>query len=265
MNIKWFLVKYRKSLIRYTVFVFFIAAILLRERVYLEYYAFNYVEEDAIFKQNQRNFESVHSRYESSCSCRPNPIDFIKNNDFYEVYFIDLSNKNSSKKYDYRISTKEFESSIFTCDMYNVLKRGPNVKVLSYSLYGKNRFYYDFLPDLVRLIKKRYHDWFVRVYYDSSIDKSIICQIECLREENILYDNVDFCNIERLPYDTTKTWNASYMHGMTWRWLPIGDSFIDYFGSRDTDAWISEREIDSLNVWMKSSNIFHIMRGNFLF
>lgn len=48
---------------------------------------------------------------------------------------------------------------------------------------------------------------------------------------------------------------------MTWRWLPIGDSFVDFMASRDTDTWLIQRELDSVNVWMNSSTVFHIMRG----
>ena len=55
-----------------------------------------------------------------------------------------------------------------------------------------------------------------------------------------------------------------YMHGMTWRWLPIGDSFVDFVSSRDTDAWISQRELDSVKVWMESNTVFHVMRGKSL-
>lgn len=51
---------------------------------------------------------------------------------------------------------------------------------------------------------------------------------------------------------------------MTRRWLPIGDSFVDYFGSRDTDGWISERETDSVKVWLDSNTPFHVMRGCFI-
>jgi hypothetical protein len=38
------------------------------------------------------------------------------------------------------------------------------------------------------------------------------------------------------------------MHKMSWRWLPIGDNFVDYFMSRDTDAWINDREYESVQV-----------------
>ena len=54
------------------------------------------------------------------------------------------------------------------------------------------------------------------------------------------------------------------MHGMTWRWLPIGDSFVDFVASRDTDAWISQRELDSVKVWMESNTVFHVMRGKLM-
>ena len=51
---------------------------------------------------------------------------------------------------------------------------------------------------------------------------------------------------------------------MTWRWLPIGDSFVDFVASRDTDAWISQRELDSVKVWMESNTVFHVMRGKLM-
>lgn len=49
---------------------------------------------------------------------------------------------------------------------------------------------------------------------------------------------------------------------MSWRWLPIGDNFVDFVASRDTDAWISQRELESVNVWLNSNTLFHVMRDN---
>jgi hypothetical protein len=48
---------------------------------------------------------------------------------------------------------------------------------------------------------------------------------------------------------------------MTRRWLPIGDNLIDFFSSRDTDSWITNRELDSVKVWLNSNTLFHVMRG----
>jgi hypothetical protein len=44
--------------------------------------------------------------------------------------------------------------------------------------------------------------------------------------------------------------------------LPLGDSFVDYFMSRDTDSLIIDREVESFNVWLKSETLFHIMRDS---
>ena len=42
----------------------------------------------------------------------------------------------------------------------------------------------------------------------------------------------------------------------------MADDFVDIFSSRDTDSTLIQREIDSVDVWLKSYNLFHIMRDN---
>ena len=49
---------------------------------------------------------------------------------------------------------------------------------------------------------------------------------------------------------------------MMWRWFPIADDFVDFFSSRDTDSTLIQREIDSVNVWLNSNTLFHVMRDN---
>ena len=112
----------------------------------------------------------------------------------------------------------------------------------------------------------------MRVYHDSSIDPNLKCELECLKDENgNLLDNVDFCNIEQVPgHQNPKLnynigfesyWIATYMHPMKWRWFPISDPFVDAFMSRDTDSLILQREVDSVNAWLESDKVGHIMRG----
>ena len=48
---------------------------------------------------------------------------------------------------------------------------------------------------------------------------------------------------------------------MEWRWFPIGDIFVQVFSSRDSDSKIIQRELDSVDVWLKSNKSGHIMRG----
>ncbi len=117
----------------------------------------------------------------------------------------------------------------------------------------------------------------MRIHHDNSIDPDIQCKLECLKDETgVLTDNVDFCNIEKVPGRQNKafpskrwldneteifTWNATYMHAMKWRWFPINDQFVDVFMSRDSDSNILQREVDSVNEWLASGKVGHIMRG----
>lgn len=238
--------------------------------MFIEIYSWLFVDKDFLFKLVKRDFgfeghQSINFR--SKCECRKNQVVNLRLIDnFYRTRVISLTDIDKNTTYEiikeYSINREQFESSIFTCSLYNTLRRGPNTKVLSYTLYGRNPHYYKDLFDLVKRAKEVYPDWVVRVHYDQSINSSFICELECLKNVNdSYYDHVDFCNIEKLPFDLLKKWNSSYMHAMTWRWLPIGDSFVDFFSSRDTDSWLSHREIDSVNVWMNSNTLFHVMRG----
>ena len=41
----------------------------------------------------------------------------------------------------------------------------------------------------------------------------------------------------------------------------LGDDFVDFFMSRDIDAWVTGRELTAVNDWLTSNTLFHIMRG----
>lgn len=196
--------------------------------------------------------------FESKCSC-------FKNKNVYVVK--DLITKDYTIEYTdflYDISYTKMKELNFTCDLYKSFKRGPGQKVVSYSLYGKKAQYYNLIQLIAKAVKKFYPNYIMRIYYDDSIDKSIICKYECL------YENLDFClvnNVQtKLDIDenmnkTSFNLNASYVHSMMWRWFPLGDSFVDTFFSRDLDSEIIKREVDSVKEWLNSSNIGHIMRG----
>ena len=199
----------------------------------------------------------------SECECRQNKVIFLnssQHNSFIDVWSL------SNKKLLYSLSLNFVRESVFTCDLYNVFRRGHNSKVLAFSLYGNNSFYYKNLPALSRSIQTMYPGWIMRIYHDHSIDKNIKCQIECLRDQNgQLIDNADFCNINKLPgkgLSFNSHWSANYLHAMKWRWLPIGDSFVNVFSSRDTDSKIIPREVDAVNAWLSSDKAGHIMRGS---
>lgn len=119
--------------------------------------------------------------------------------------------------------------------------------------------------------------WTIRVYHDSSIDESVVCKKICLKQPagslkdndtknetnhvDKYYDNIDFCDVEKLPYGFESTWSGVYMIPMSWRWLPLGDDMVDVFVSRDTDSCINEREKAAVDEWLASDTLFHVMRG----
>jgi hypothetical protein len=216
-----------------------------------------------INKLNNNN--DSYKIYTSDCDCKKDKIILkISNNNQFDINLINTKKNILIKSYN----LNEIDNFKFTCNHYNTFKRGKNLKILSYSLYGTSHlFYYNFV-NLVRTANKLYPDWILRVYYDDSIDLKVKCKIECLtKETNELIDNVDFCNIKQIPIVSgNRIWDATYMHAMTWRWLPIGDSFVDVFSSRDLDSHLIQREVDAVNQWINKSNYAgHIMRGKLYF
>jgi hypothetical protein len=237
---------------------------------------------DGIYTQD---FESDYSKlyfykkFSSKCQCKNhNQIVLFKNSALDYYFHVNLTNKlDGLSQHLYQISNNELKNFKITCDPYKVLKRGKSQKVISYSLYGKEPIYYNKLRRLTQIINEKYPEWIIRIYYDHSINQSIICELECQKNPNSIhktyFDNVDFCDAETInlnlkdyyfyQYKETErvSLNLSYIHSMKWRWLPIGDDFVDIFSSRDTDSYILQREIDSVKVWLDSDKVGHIMRG----
>jgi len=166
----------------------------------------------------------------------------------------------------YNLSVSELKRLRKTCDLYNVLRRGKHQKIIAYSLYGTNPKYTRNLEQIPEIIRMKYKNYTARVYYDKSVESNMRCQLECNNS-----DVLDFCNVDRFSSYLNEIFDDSasaknymdltYMHKMMWRFLPVGDSFVDVFMSRDTDSLFTDREIDSVNEWLGSINVGHIMRG----
>jgi hypothetical protein len=176
-------------------------------------------------KASFQSNEKLLFELRSDCECRKNQNVYVLKNNRNKVSVYNEGKSIWRKKTVVQISEAEFMQRRFTCDPYNVLRRGSNQKVIGFSLYGKNRFYYHKIKDIVKQVKQFYPDWFIRIYYDSSIDKSIICEVECLKNEanTSFVDNTDFCNTNQLfwsfrDFASNNSINANYIHKMMWRW-----------------------------------------------
>ena len=207
----------------------------------------------------------------SNCECKKHQKFILTKNsqNLISVYMHDT--KLNITERVLRLIESQFYSLNFTCNLYSVLRRGFNQRVVSYSLFGRNGRYTEKLKWLGVQINKLYPGWFMRVYHDNTIDPNLICETECWSKnqnhEMINLDNSDFCNISDLNWNlknllSNQTKNVSYVNAAKWRWLPLADNFVDVMSSRDSDSYIYEREVSSAMVWMNSSKIGHIMRDN---
>lgn len=138
----------------------------------------------------------------SNCPCRNYSIGLVRDLKFknvFRVYEIEPSSEEIRKaRLLYKLTEAEYSRSQLACNLYSSLRRGKAQKVVAYSLYGRQEAYYHKIANLSRQIKKFYPDWFIRVYYDESIRKSVICEIECLKSGGQFLDNVDFCHVGQI-------------------------------------------------------------------
>ncbi|CAF0827250.1 unnamed protein product [Brachionus calyciflorus] len=202
------------------------------------------------YKHNDNKNDIIIKVLRHDCDCfRDEFVDLLSN--VNKEYFVSQNQKS------YSINPKNL---FLTCDLYRSLKRGPNQKIISYSLYGKDNRYYNLIPNLTQKVKEFFPDYVMRIYHDNSIDESIKCDLECKNS------HVEFCNINNLPLNSEnfdKEFNLNYIHSMKWRFLPIGDSFVDVFMSRDLDSMLLKREVDSVHEWIDSEDLGHIMRDHY--
>ena len=89
----------------------------------------------------------------------------------------------------------------FTCNLYSELRHGPGQKVISYSLYGTHLGYYNLIDTIANMSLEFFDDWIIRVHYDNSIKKDIICNMECK------HDHIYFCNVQETPFKNVSTIN----------------------------------------------------------
>jgi hypothetical protein len=139
--------------------------------------------------------------------------------------------------------------------------RGPHQRVIGVSAYLSSKDNIKLLPkvktyllEYIEEAKMKYPDWIVRIYYYSlNISKEEIFHIE----DN--YKNVDFCDSTNIPvFGNVLQW----LPGKMQRFLPLADSLVDIYMSRDIDSPILERELTVVHTWLDSQKTIHIMRDH---
>jgi len=173
----------------------------------LLYFIYSYVEHKFAERLSTEefyfeNFEKIP--LQPHCKCRKRAYieqhklfeNFYRKGDYYFLFETDHENKtlNSINKYNILHKRQFFLNPRFTCDLHHVFTHGPHAKVLSYSLYGQRTSYSYLLENIINQAKSLYKGWIIRVYYNNSINKTIICDLECK------YDNIYFCDVQKVPF-----------------------------------------------------------------
>jgi hypothetical protein len=204
--------------------------------------------------------------FNSNCSCRKDEKIFVKIDTLNTSIYL-----NDRKLYS--LFTKDFLNMKFTCNIYNVLRRGLDQKIYSYSVFSNKERYSRQIKNITRQIKNMLNTnnqkWTLRFYHDHTINSSLICETECLKDKHNeeFLDNADFCDMKNLRLSFSdvlnqKVYKIDYLIGTLWRYFPIYDSFVEVFSARDSDSNVLEREVDSVNYWLKQEDkVGHVMRG----
>lgn len=120
------------------------------------------------------------------------------------------------------------------------------MNVISFSLYGDNPIYTIGAIKNAHLAKHHFPEWTVRIYHDNTVPSNILNELREL-------DNVQLCEM----FDTNKGFLRSI-----WRFIPLFDSEITRFISRDCDSRLSERDRIAVDEWIASGKQFHIVRDH---
>lgn len=122
------------------------------------------------------------------------------------------------------------------------------INVLSFCLYGCEATYILGMKENVILATKYFPNWVVRIYYNNTVPEKYIKEYESLNAECILCGNL---GVNRMNWE-----------GMFWRWLPLDDTNVHFWVSRDADSRLSQREANILKEWCDSDKTLHCIRDH---
>ena len=120
-------------------------------------------------------------------------------------------------------------------------------KVITFSLWGDNPIYNVGSIKNAELAKIHYPDFECWFYiHKESVPEKTIEELVKLNNTKIIFKSGDLDNCKP----------------MMWRFEAIDDPEVEIMMSRDTDTRIWDREVISVNAWLKSDKLFHIMRDH---
>jgi hypothetical protein len=118
------------------------------------------------------------------------------------------------------------------------------VTVFSFVVYGNDKKYTHGLLANLQLIQSAYPSWQVWIYYGSDVEDSMLSQYRY------------YSNAVLIPTNNTGAITKFF------RYFPIDDPSVEVCMVRDADSRVNDRDQVCINVFLKSSHLFHIIRDH---
>jgi hypothetical protein len=119
------------------------------------------------------------------------------------------------------------------------------VKIISFSLWGRDPKYTVGAIKNAELAKEIYPGWICRFYCANDVPNPIIFQLE------------DMDNVEVVQTDKSGSWKFT-----TERFLAFDSENLDAVIFRDTDSRLNARECEAVTAWLQSNRSLHIMKDH---
>lgn len=126
--------------------------------------------------------------------------------------------------------------------------------IIAYSLWGDKPMYWVGALRNIELADKYFPGWISRFYIDKNCKQDLI--------DTIKGNNVEIILVDSNSMNNTQNWQTHSFQGMFWRFWASEEEDVDIFLSRDCDSRLSERELKTVNEWISSDKLFHIMRDH---
>lgn len=126
-------------------------------------------------------------------------------------------------------------------------------KILSFALWGNIKLYCVGAIKNAILAEKIFPDWICRFYYDSSVPKTIIENLQKMKNTEMIFIDIP---------SGAKKYKQNGQFGMFWKFYPFDDDDVEIWCSRDIDSRISEYEKEIMDEFLKSDKCLHSFREN---
>eukprot|EP00094_Tigriopus_californicus_P005387 TCALIF_05194-PA protein Name:"Protein of unknown function" AED:0.17 eAED:0.19 QI:35/0.33/0/1/0/0/4/0/319 len=174
---------------------------------------------------------------------------------------------NQDSSMDKQCQCKKIETTLeeSACSDFSAT-RGPNQRVISFSLFGVDNPKYKLqdLRDNLQDLPKFYPGYVMRIYHDR-VNVSALCDLFCHNDLLDFYTYIQFTAGLGSRYSILVITHGVMLNekfGMLWRYIPLLDPLVSEFHARDLDSRFLNREVQSVRDWQRSGKSLHIMRDH---